>query len=388
MKKNYIIGFLKWTAIGFVLLFICFQIYMATYNPLTVDTAIFYDAYDGIDVDGYIIRDEVLVKSDQVGVMSYQIPTGGRVAKNGVIAKVYSDENAANAEKNIEEIEKKITSLSEVQTYNDLKAADLDLINSRISTNFMSMLSKTQNGNYFDFKSECDSLLTVMNKKQIVTGQVSDFSPLLNQLESEKKALNASINQPGGTIKSELSGYFISEVDGYENKILSKNLGELTYEQLKAITPDQTHQPGVIGKIVSGYEWYIAATVPLEYSFGLTKGSDMMLKTGLESTPNMSVTVKYINRGTESENSVVVFSCKDMNSELAMLRKLPITIVKKEYSGLRVNSKAVRIVDGVKGVYVISSAQAKFIPINSLYSTENFVICELQNNQTNALRLY
>ena len=77
-----------------------------------------------------------------------------------------------------------------------------------------------------------------------------------------------------------------------------------------------------------------------------------------------------------------------MNSELATMRSGPMSVVKAEYSGLKVPRKALRVVDGVKGVYVLSGMQIEFVPIEIIYSTDTYIICEKQSENGNVLMLY
>jgi len=69
------------------------------------------------------------------------------------------------------------------------------------------------------------------------------------------------------------------------------------------------------------------------------------------------------------------------------MRTANMTIVLETYSGLQVNSKAVRFVDGKKGVYVLSGSVITFVPIEVIYSTDNYCICEVQPTGLR-LRLY
>ena len=63
------------------------------------------------------------------------------------------------------------------------------------------------------------------------------------------------------------------------------------------------------------------------------------------------------------------------------------TIVLETYTGLQVNSKAVRFVDGEKGVYVLSGSVVHFVPVNIIYSTDSYCICETETTGVR-LKLY
>ena len=77
-----------------------------------------------------------------------------------------------------------------------------------------------------------------------------------------------------------------------------------------------------------------------------------------------------------------------MNSELASMRSGPMTVVKKEYSGLKVPKNTLRVVDSKRGVYVLTGMQIKFVEVNVLFSNDSYIICEKQTEDENVLRLY
>ena len=77
-----------------------------------------------------------------------------------------------------------------------------------------------------------------------------------------------------------------------------------------------------------------------------------------------------------------------MNTELAALRFLDLTVVYSQHDGLKVDNRAIRKVDGVTGVYVLLASQVHFVPINVVWSGENFSIVEKQSADGKVLRLY
>ncbi|MBQ7726182.1 MAG: hypothetical protein IJT66_03465, partial [Clostridia bacterium] len=156
---------------------------------------------------------------------------------------------------------------------------------------------------------------------------------------------------------------------------------------LRAAKPDQPAE-GTVGKIVSDYEWFIAAQISINESLNYKEGDELTLYTAVKSYPKLSVKVKKINASENNEQAVVLFSCDEMSGELAAMRSGPMTVVRKEYSGLRVAKSALRVVDSVKGVYVRSGMQVKFVPVNILYSNDSYMICEQQTTTERALRLY
>ena len=142
-----------------------------------------------------------------------------------------------------------------------------------------------------------------------------------------------------------------------------------------------------MGKIVSDYEWYIAAEVSINDSMNYKIGDSLEIHTSVKSSPILPVTVQKINISENGSKAVIVFSCNEMNTELASMRSGPMTVVSKSYSGLKVPKKSLRVVDSKKGVYVVSGMQAKFVEIEIVYSNDNYMICK-RNDADGSLKLY
>lgn len=378
---------LKFFVVLLIAVFFVHQAAAAVYKPISTESATYYTAADGLNITGLIIRNETLVKSQSGGVMHFIASDGSRVAKDGVITNIYDNESASITLTNIDSVNTKIADIEEMLSYNDLEAADLDMINSRVQKSLDSMIVSVSGGNYNNYSERKENLLSALNRRQIAMGETADFSSQLAALKSELATLSASLPAAKGTIKAEKSGYFVSKTDGYEQTLTTDILDALTPEKLDSVKAEQT-PADVIGKIVSDYEWYIAAKVSINESLKYKEGDSLIIYTSVKSYPQMPVTVKKINISESSSSAVLLFECSDMNSELASMRSGPMTVVKKEYSGLKVPKNALRVVDSKRGVYVLTGMQIKFVEVNVLFSNDSYIICEKQTEDENVLRLY
>ncbi|HHW46782.1 MAG TPA: hypothetical protein GXX17_07770 [Clostridiales bacterium] len=388
MKNSFVLTFVKWAGALFVLAYLSIQVYNSLYNPFATGTAIYYEAYEGIPITAVAIRNESIINSDATGALSYMIEEGGKVAKGGVIAEVFPSEQDASVNLRIQELERQIEDLETIKKHNNIEALDLELLNTHINTEFLSLLNYGESGRLGGIQESYNRLLNLLNQRKAATGELSGIEDLINNLKTERDSLKNNYNPVKSYIKSDVSGYFISTIDGCEGVIPTDRLDSISLEELNAINPQPARKEGVIGKVVSDYEWYIAAVISFNDSLKLKEGASLKLQTQLESIPELPVTIKYINKGTKGDKSVVIFSCKYMNGELANIRKQSMTILLNKYEGLRVSSKAIRVVDGVKGVYVLKGNEAKFVPVEIVYSTESYAICKEQGAGSKGLRLY
>ena len=376
---------------GFVILLIAvFAVHQAVsslYKPVKTETAVFSDMSDGLNITGVIIRNETLVSAGDSGVLHFIIGDGNRVAKDGVIANIYDSESASIILERIDSVNGKIADIEEMLSYNNLEAADLDMINAKVHQNLNNLIICGGNGNYDAFSDKSDELLSAYNRRQAAMGETADFSAQLTALKAEKDQLAASLPAAKGTLRAEKSGYFVSKSDGYETVLTCENPESITPEYLNGIKAETVGE-NTVGKIVSDYEWYIAAEVSVNESLNFKEGDALTIYTSVKSYPKLPVTVKKINISESSGGAVVLFACNDMNSELASMRTGPMTVVKKEYSGLKVPTSARRVVDSKLGVYVLTGMQVKFVEVKVLFTDGDYMICEKQTSDGNVLRLY
>ncbi|MBR4973905.1 MAG: hypothetical protein IKY45_05535, partial [Clostridia bacterium] len=328
-------------AISIIAIFVIHQAFSAIYNPIKTENAVFYTATDGLKITGLIIRNETLVVNDNSGVLHFVIGDGGRVSKDGVIANVYSNESSSITLSRINTLNEKIKDIEDILSYNDVDAVNLDLINSKFEDKVNETILAASTFNYSDFLKSSESLLSVVNRKQAALGVEIDLSSQLQSLKTELESLNSHLPNAKASINAEKSGYFVSKTDGYEHIFSNLNADDITCEFLSNATPKE-NKGNIIGKIVSDYEWCIAAEVSVDESLNFKEGESLILETPIKTSPKLPVTVKQINISESLEKAVILFSCNQMNSELAVTRSSPMTVIKSEYSGLKVPKKALR----------------------------------------------
>lgn len=381
--------FLRIALCVFLAVFLFHQLYASLYTPLDTEKTEYIEYTEGIDATGIIIRNEATVTRSDSGVMHFLIDDGERVAKDGVIADIYTDESDSIAVNKIADIKKQIENINTIQSYNDLAAVDIELLNSKINASLSEMLFSCASGNFDTVHSMKNDLLTMLNRKTMVTGQTYDFSAQIADLEGELETLEGSLNEPVSSLRAEESGFFVSSVDGFESVLTTDDLALYTPNFLDSMTSEP--KESCVGKIVSDYTWYIAVTVDEMQSQKYQIGDRVKLHTTLKNNTDLSVTVAAVNKGDGDGRAVIVFSCKEMNTELATMRSLSLTVVEGVYEGLKVKKTALRVVDGERGVFVVSGMELKFVKVSVVFSKDDadYAICEKSDDvDKSVLRLY
>jgi hypothetical protein len=260
-------------------------------------------------------------------------------------------------------------------------------LDSRINQSINKILDITDGGTTAGFQSEYAELIQLLNKKQMVLGNSGDLAGYLAQLKAQKTSLEASLTTYT-SIATDTAGYFINPVDGYETLLDYQTISEITYDTLKKAMDAKPTTTNAIGKIVGSNEWYLAAMVDPSVSQYVALDDTVEITIPLLSDDVYTCCVAALNVDYATETTVIVLQCSQMNQQLAEARKENAQLRLKTYHGLRINQSALRVVDGVTGVYVVNGISAEFKPVDILYSDTGFVICAYDASDTSGLVQY
>lgn len=369
------------------LIFIVYQTYSMIYKPITTTTAVYYDTYEGIEINGYFVREEKLIDYKITGTERYVVDEGEKVAKGGTIAEVYSSSDIAAAYERVNELTEEIEVLESINSVSDPSSVNLDTLNNRIKRSYMNLLSLTDLNKFTSLDSSLNELLMLLSKKQILTGESKGFDSLLATLKTELSSLKSTLQAPTSKVSAPTSGFFIHQADGLENVLTFDCLEEIDESIFKKIA--NAASVNAFGKIVSSQNFYIIAKMENDDYLNFSEGDSLILRTSISDNEELKATVYKINVSEKKNSAIVVLSCQTMNSQFALVRSAPITIVTEEYEGIRISNNAVRYSDGVPGVYIVQGSIVKFKPIEIVYRTETFTLCKKSDDgNSNTIRLY
>ena len=375
MRKN----IFKTIGVALVAVLLVAYISVQAVNALTAyktEMAVMHSAYDSIECNGFIIRNESVLSGGENGILRYVLKDGERVSKNGVVAEIYSTEEAAKEE--YDELTERINRMEESERQAKGGSINLETINTQSRSSLLDMLSAFDNGDMDSVYDISEEYLDLINRRQILTGDLDGYGTLISELKSQRDAAAAKMQTSSSSIRSANSGYFIKSIDGYENSISVEELANITPDMLNSVTA--TDMGDAIGKVVGDYDWYIATEIDNTAAMSLAVGQTYSIDFNVSTAEKVPATVKYMNRFDNT--TVVVFSCSYMNSTLAHLRSCQIEVILKEYNGLIVNTDAVRIADDVKGVYVDNGYMIKFKPIEVIYTGDGYMLCKVSEDKS------
>ncbi len=376
-------------ASALVLLYMGFQLHSVLNKGISTEFAVPYTYNQKISATGYVVRDEEIIASEHGGgVVGYCQQNGSKVAAGSVVAEVFSTEDQANAKNRISEIDSSLEKLKDLQESGKQYAVSAELLNLKINERINNLLNIADSGSFNGFDDACDDLLESMNKKQIATGSLSGFESSTEQLKSEKASLESIVGTPS-QITCQKSGYFVNQVDGHENRITVEALEKMTVDELSAVENiEVSKSSNAVGKVISGNEWYIAAVLENKDIKQMSLGDEIKIYIPTMTSNELLCSVAFMNVDYAAEKTMVAFKCNRMETDLSDIRIESIEVCVNTYQGLRVKSSAVRIIEGVTGVYVISGINADFKTVELLYSDSVFAVCKVNSDSSSGLKIY
>ncbi|MDE6724791.1 MAG: hypothetical protein K2J79_04220, partial [Ruminiclostridium sp.] len=99
----------------FLLTTVVSQLFIHYYNPLITEPAELYSFEGYIQSTGVYIRNEKIVSYSGSGIISYVYDDGEKLAKNSVIAKIYSSESDLALQNKVDDLKKQISVLKDAE---------------------------------------------------------------------------------------------------------------------------------------------------------------------------------------------------------------------------------------------------------------------------------
>ena len=379
-----------------LLAYIGYQIYAVNSKSITTETAMYAELGDTIQVSAWAVRDEKIIHNTSSGVLSYNINDGDRVSKNSVIADIYSNEDSATAMAQIERLSEEAEYMEALNNSGNFYHSNPDIINEQINGSIINILRNSNGNGVSDLSITYSKLNYLLNQKNILKGSSSEnsFQNKLNSIYEEIYELQRSSTSKIGTIRAPKSGYFSSNIDGYESSFDFDNIEDITVNEIDNIS--KTKQNSVIGKITTDFAWYFVCEIDQAQKIKLETQTKVYVKLPLISSETIPAYVISINTDQETNRHALVLKCNYMNANIASVRNETVQIIVDTYSGVLVNERSIYFEDvietvvdedgntteilhkNVKGVFVKYGSRINFVQIFSDITVNGYAICKTQ----------
>ena len=329
--------------------------------------------YNSITANGYAVRNEQVINYNGDGVVVTTKDDGQRVSKGGVVAKIYSSARDAENQAMIQKLTKKINALNTALDGVTYGASSLSELEAGISAVSMKIQTLAASGNGTELAELVDELNILLTRKKLVLANGSERATATSVLESEVRNLKQMSGSAAKTLKAENAGYFVSMTDGYEEVLTMSDIETLTPETVKSLASSVKPNENAIGKIITDYVWAYVFTASHEQTEDMNVGNSVEVAFSFTDYNTLPATVKSITDCGDG-NDLVVVECSQMTEDMLYIRCQTARIIKSSVDGIKVDEMAIRVVDGVTGVYVLRGSQIKFIPVDVIHMAEDYYI--------------
>lgn len=324
--------------------------------------------------NGYIIRDETVVKGENYKNGMSQIKTEGeRVAKGEAIFRYYSN-GEDNLIKKIEELDKKIDEAMENEN-DKIFSSDTKVLENQILEKIENVYNESNLQKIKEYKKDINTYIT---KKAKIAGELSPSGSYLKKLIDQRSSYENSLNSGAEYLKSPISGVVSYRVDGYEEILTTKDFGNISKEFLEGLnlkTGQIIAASDESGKIIDNYKCYIATILSSEYAQKAQVGDRVKLR--LPSGNEVNADIEYINAQDDNEY-IIIFKIERCVEELINYRKISLNIIWWSYSGKKIPNSAIKYEKkGDNEVAYVIRTRAEYqdkILVKKLKSNEKYTI--------------
>lgn len=352
-SRDRLLNVLAAAAAVIIVVYFAAELYGLASHAYSTQTAYNQTVMETVDAEMFVIRDETILTTDNSGVTVQLAENGERVSRGSSIAAVFSNEASAKNYMEAESLKAKLEVYKSINSQLKLANIDMDKLMNEIDAEYMNVVNAAYDNDFSALEESKLVFCEKMSRRQISLGKTVDCTEQIASLTSRIDALESSATA-SSVITAESSGYYVGSPDGYENILTTEDIENLTTDMLsKALEAEKKDVPeNSIGKVINGYNWYIATVIDTGKATGFSKGKTVKLVLGKSDDKTVKTTV-YSTEAVKDNKTLVVFRCNMMNDELASLRKIDGKVVINEYTGLKVSRDAVRFdSDGGAGVYI------------------------------------
>lgn len=343
MKKNKKEDKTKYIIVIMIIIILLIYAIISTINFIIKPTDTFFVENGKISfeetVQGYIIRDETVIKGQNYKNGIAQIKSEGeKVAKGEAIYRYYTKGEEELIQK-ISNLDVKIREIMEKE--NNIYPSDIKTLESQIHKKIYEASDINDMQKIKEYKKELNSIIT---KKAKIVGEYSPSGSYLKQLIEERSKYENELNEGSEHITTTRSGVVSYRVDGLEETLNPSNLASLSkemLEKLKLKTGEMVPTSEESGKVIDNFYCYIACVLKDENMNAAEVKIGSSLKIRLANAQEITAKVEYISAESEGE-SLVVLRIDKCVEELINYRKISLDILWWSESGLKIPNSAIK----------------------------------------------
>ena len=375
--KKYFPRFAATLALLGLLVYVFFHVLSSNEPPMTTPAYLHTD-YQIVGGEAYLFRNERVLSTSGEGVVLRFAENGEKVAKGARVAEVwdgYRDENRASAQILLDSVTRMIAVLEDSRVSAGTTLSKAELFRREAEAIYIKLRRALSYGEREELRALSDTMLALLNRYRTLIGAEEGVEETLKALYAERDAILRGT--PLTVYNSEASGYFYdaSRVDGYESLFTVAELESLTVERLEALTATEPPRGDgfAVGKMAIGNRWYLAVSIDAACTAFFEAGEDYAFAFPDNGGRELTLICERLVEGADG-GAVAVFFTDEVPTDFTYLRAQRVQITVGSFVGYHVPEAAMRVQDGVEGVFIFEESTVRFRRVEVLYRGDGYCI--------------
>lgn len=331
---------------------------------------------------GYLFRTEEVLATEGEGLVDTLVENGTKVAKNVSVAKVWSTDTTgealAAAQLQLSRINRAIRILQSGQLKPGTPLSEANKYRAEFTSLYGQISAAAEAGNLDQIPVLEEKLLIALNRYVSLVGETDETKSYLQSLQEEKQNLLG--DSTAVEVKSETSSglfYDSGYVDGYESIFTTGVLETLTPETLHTLVESTPSTPEgqTVGKLVYGYEWYLALELSPTVAMDFRTGKSYRFTFPENDDATATLTLSKLVSGTDTV--LAVFVCESHPNDFLFYRCQTVEITVGESEGFYIPETALVEQNGAVGVYIFEESTVRFRRTDIIWRGEGYAIVAL-----------
>jgi len=331
---------------------------------------------------GYLFRNEEILTIENEGLVDTLVENGTKVGKNVSVAKVWSipgsGDELASAQLRLSRINRSIRILENSQLKPGTPLSEANKYRAEYTALYREISAAAEAGNLDRIPVLEEKLLVALNRYVSLVGETDETKAHLESLREEKANLIGGATSV--EVKSETSSglfYDSGYVDGFESIFNASALETLTPDALHTLAESTpiTPEGQTVGKLVYGYEWYLAMELPLSMAASLQTGREYRFM--FPENNDAEATLTMTNKVVGTDTVLAVFVCESHPKDFLFYRKQTVEITVGESEGFYIPDSALVTQNGMTGVYVFEESTVRFRRADIIWRGDGYAIAAL-----------
>lgn len=341
-----------------MILYIGYHLWNGITSKITTSPALQVSRSFTVRADAYIVMSETPIRASGTGKAFPEVADASHVAAYSTVAGIYSNtDEALRAEITNLQAQLRLLKDYSVAGHSAKEASKTDRRIYDIMTKMKRLVRDNDIGGALGMRSK---LLCEISERKATVSSGESIDSIISSLSAQISAKKSLLGTPSATVTTPSAGWFFSETDGYESVFTPEKIKDLSpsgYDALSAAQGEPTDTDA--GKIVTDYKWYVAVKVSAQSVSGMEIGRTYEVSFPYNRGESLEMTLESAVDDETGECALVLSSGK-ITSDFSFVRSQTVEITTKVMSGFSVPKSAIRMNDGVIGVYVFDGMTVSF----------------------------